>query len=59
MDIKVIAKSPDVEEIQGIIPLELALPIIERTLGCTLNWTYSYKADTKKSKLDTYHVGVK
>ncbi len=33
LDIKVIAKSLDVDEIQGIIPLELALSAIGRTLG--------------------------
>jgi hypothetical protein len=58
LDIKVIAKSVDDLEIQGVIPLELALPTTGQTWGCSLNWTYIYKIDTKKSNLDTHLVEV-
>jgi hypothetical protein len=58
LEIKVYA-SPDTLEIKGVIPLELALPTIERTSGCTLNWTYNYKADTKKSVLGMLISAVK
>ena len=47
LDIKVIAKTINDIEIQGVIPLELASPTIEQTSGCLISCTYEWPSKTE------------